>query len=55
MNNRYENPLVERYASTEMLYNFSPRKKITTWRRLWLALAEIQKNLGLDISEEQLQ
>lgn len=53
--NRYENPLVERYASSEMLCNFSPKKKFTTWRKLWLALAEIQKTLGLDISEEQLQ
>jgi len=53
--NRYENPLVERYASLDMLYNFSPHKKFTTWRKLWLALAEIQKTLGLDISEEQLQ
>ncbi|XOD67202.1 MAG: adenylosuccinate lyase [Flavobacteriales bacterium Tduv] len=51
----YENPLVERYGSAEMLYNFSPKKKFTTWRRLWLALAEVQKELGLDISDAQLQ
>lgn len=53
--NTYENPLVERYASSEMLYNFSPHKKFTSWRKLWLALAEIQKSLGLAISEEQIQ
>lgn len=51
----YENPLVERYGSVEMLYNFSPKKKFTTWRKLWLSLAEIQKELGLAISETQLQ
>ncbi|XCI75721.1 MAG: adenylosuccinate lyase [Flavobacteriales bacterium] len=53
--NVYKNPLVERYGSSEMLYNFSPKKKFTTWRRLWLALAEVQKELGLNISDAQLQ
>ncbi|ACX83781.1 Adenylosuccinate lyase [Blattabacterium sp. (Periplaneta americana) str. BPLAN] len=50
----YKNPLVERYSSREMLYNFSPKKKFLTWRKLWLALAESQKKLGLNISEEQI-
>ncbi|AWU44980.1 adenylosuccinate lyase [Blattabacterium punctulatus] len=50
----YKNPLVERYSSKEMLYNFSPEKKFTTWRKLWLYLAEFQKKLGLNIKEEQI-
>ncbi|WP_185878572.1 adenylosuccinate lyase [Blattabacterium cuenoti] len=50
----YKNPLVERYSSQEMLYNFSPKKKFLTWRKLWLALSESQKKLGLNISEEQI-
>ncbi|AWU44432.1 adenylosuccinate lyase [Blattabacterium punctulatus] len=50
----YKNPLVERYSSKEMLYNFSPEKKFTTWRKLWLYLAECQKKLGLNIKEEQI-
>ncbi|WP_185866711.1 adenylosuccinate lyase [Blattabacterium cuenoti] len=50
----YKNPLVERYSSQEMLYNFSPKKKFLTWRKLWLALAESQKKLGLNISNEQI-
>ena len=53
--NKYQNPLESRYSSDEMLYNFSPDMKFSTWRKLWLALAEIQKELGLDISDEQLQ
>lgn len=53
--NTYQNPLESRYCSDEMLYNFSPEKKFTTWRKLWLALAEIQKELGLDISDEQIK
>ncbi|WP_303822118.1 adenylosuccinate lyase [Apibacter mensalis] len=53
--NTYQNPLESRYCSDEMLYNFSPEKKFTTWRKLWLALAEIQKELGLDISDEQIE
>lgn len=52
--NKYQNPLESRYCSDEMLYNFSPEKKFTTWRKLWVALAEIEKELGLDISEEQI-
>jgi len=50
----YSNPLAGRYASEAMRFNFSPRKKFTTWRKLWLALAESERELGLPISEEQL-
>ena len=50
----YQNPLEERYASQEMLYNFSPDMKFSTWRKLWHALADIQKDLGLDISQQQI-
>ena len=53
--NSYQNPLESRYASSEMLYNFSPEMKFTTWRKLWVALAEIQKELGLNITDEQIQ
>ena len=52
--NKYMNPLVERYGSKEMLYVFSPKMKFSTWRELWLALAEIQKDLGLGIDQEQI-
>ncbi len=51
----YRNPLVERYASAEMSYNFSPKNKFTTWRALWLALAEVERDLGLPIREDQLK
>jgi adenylosuccinate lyase len=50
----YENPLSGRYASKEMSFIWSPAKKFSTWRRLWLALAEAEAELGLDISEAQL-
>ena len=50
----YENPLVKRYASKEMSSNWSPQKKFSTWRRLWLALAQAQQELGLNISDEQI-
>lgn len=50
----YSNPLQERYASPEMLYLFSPHKKFTTWRKLWVALAESEKELGLNITDEQI-
>ncbi|WP_322969580.1 adenylosuccinate lyase [Faecalibacter sp. LW9] len=53
--NKYQNPLESRYCSDEMLYIFSPEKKFTTWRQLWIALAEIEKDLGLDITDEQIQ
>ena len=52
--NSYKNPLEERYSSEEMLYNFSPNNKFRTWRQLWIALAEIEKDLGLDITDEQI-
>jgi adenylosuccinate lyase len=51
---RYESPLVARYASTEMAYLFSDDKKFRTWRRLWLALAEVEQELGLPIEDHQL-
>ena len=50
----YQSPLSTRYAGEAMRANFSERKKIVTWHRLWLALAESQKELGLPISEAQL-
>ena len=52
--NSYKNPLEERYSSEEMLYNFSPQNKFRNWRKLWIALAEIEKDLGLEISDEQI-
>ena len=54
MNNRYQSPLSERYASKEMQYIFSPDKKFKTWRKLWIALAETEKELGLPITQEQI-
>ncbi len=51
---RYESPLSTRYASKEMQYIFSPDKKFRTWRRLWIALAETEKELGLNITDEQI-
>ena len=54
MNDRYQTPLAERYASKEMQYIFSPDKKFSTWRRLWIALAESEKELGLNITDEQI-
>ena len=50
----YINPLCERYASKNMQALFSEDKKFSTWRRLWVALAESEKELGLDITEEQI-
>ena len=50
----YESPLNSRYASPEMQYIFSPDKKFTTWRKLWIALAESEKELGLNITDEQI-
>ena len=52
--NSYKNPLEERYSSEEMLFNFSYINKFRTWRKLWVALAEIEKDLGLEISDEQI-
>ena len=54
-NDRYTSPLSERYASKEMQYIFSPDKKFSTWRKLWIALAETEKELGLDITDEQIE
>ena len=54
-NDRYTSPLSERYASREMQYIFSPDKKFRTWRKLWIALAETEKELGLDITDEQIE
>ena len=53
-NDTYVSPLNSRYASKEMQYIFSPDKKFKTWRRLWIALAESEKELGLDITDEQI-
>lgn len=50
----YESPLNSRYASKEMQYIFSPDKKFSTWRKLWIALAESEKELGLGITDEQI-
>ena len=55
MNDRYQSPLSERYASREMQYIFSPDMKFKTWRRLWIALAETEKELGLPITEAQIE
>jgi len=52
---RYESPLATRNASPEMQAIWSPRRKFTTWRRLWLALAEAEHELGLDVSREQVE
>ena len=51
---RYVSPLSERYASKEMQYIFAPDMKFRTWRRLWIALAETEKELGLNITQEQI-
>ncbi len=50
----YESPLASRYASREMLFLFSPDKKFTTWRRLWIALARAEMELGLPITQAQI-
>ena len=52
---RYVSPLSERYASKEMQYIFSPDMKFRTWRKLWIALAETEKELGLSITDEQIE
>lgn len=51
----YSNPLAERYSSKEMLKIFSPDFKFSTWRKLWIALAETEKELGLNITDEQIK
>ncbi len=55
MSDRYESPLCKRYASAEMQFIFSDNNKFSTWRKLWVALAESQRELGLPISGEQLE
>ncbi|MBT3890894.1 MAG: adenylosuccinate lyase, partial [Planctomycetaceae bacterium] len=51
---RYENPLISRYASVEMAELFSPQRKFSTWRRIWIALAQAQQELGLGVTTEQI-
>ena len=51
---RYQSPLSERYASKEMQYIFSPDMKFRTWRKLWIAISETEKELGLNITQEQI-
>jgi adenylosuccinate lyase len=53
--NTYENPLTHRYASPEMSYAWSPEKKFGTWRKLWIALATAEKEMGLNISDTQIK
>ncbi len=55
MHDRFESPFGSRYASPEMQYLFSEEKKFRTWRKLWIALAESEQELGLDISDEAIQ
>lgn len=54
MKNIYESPLSSRYADEKMKYLFSPDKKFRTWRRLWIALAQAEQELGLNITQEQI-
>ena len=54
MKDSYESPLSSRYASTEMKYIFSPDRKFTTWRKLWVALAESEMELGLPVTQAQV-
>lgn len=51
----YQNPLIERYASREMATLWGPQRRFATWRQLWIALAESEQELGLDISDHQLE
>lgn len=55
MNNTYQSPLSSRYASKEMKYLFSNDKKFKTWRKLWISLAKAEKELGLNITDEQIE
>ncbi len=55
MTSKYVSPLVERFATKEMAALWSPQKKFSTWRRCWIALAEAERELGLNISEAQLE
>ena len=54
MSDIYENPLCTRYSGPEMKKIFSPDTKFRTWRKLWIALAESERELGLGITEEQI-
>ena len=54
MKDIYENPLITRYADRSMAYVFSDDCKFKLWRKLWIALAESEKELGLDITDEQI-
>ncbi len=54
MRDTYESPLSSRYADKEMKYIFSPDKKFRTWRKLWIALAEAEHELGLEVTQEQI-
>ena len=54
MSDKYQHPLCTRYAGPQMQYIFSDHHKFSTWRKLWIALAEGQQALGLDISNAQL-
>lgn len=54
MRDTYESPLSSRYADKEMKYLFSPDMKFKTWRRLWIALAESEMELGLPVTQEQV-
>ena len=53
-NTVYENPLITRYASREMSENFSDLKRFRLWRKLWIALAESEMELGLNITQSQI-
>ncbi len=53
--NQYDNPLISRYASPEMISLWSPQRKFSTWRRLWVALAESEAELGLPITQAQIE
>ncbi len=53
--NQYDNPLISRYASPEMSLLWSPQRKFSTWRRLWVALAEAEAELGLAITRQQIE
>lgn len=55
LQNRYQTPLSARYASEEMNYNFSDMKKFSTWRRLWIILAKAEKELGIEITDQQIR
>jgi adenylosuccinate lyase len=54
-NDTYQDPLNSRYSSPEMKYLFSPRNRFSTWRQLWIWLAEAEKELGLPISDEAIK